>query len=366
MRRQRAPMVLLALLLALTFAACATNISVDPVATDEMLYELDALRTERDELADELERVQAELETVREAKESAARETEEVPVVTEECDGYDECGGEEYDDPIVEHTPPVETAPPADTNPPAMPQTPAAQITTPAATTVPPAPQTGTVAGTGFFAGVNVTVTNQTTVATSAAFLGRDFTRYYFLCANGNRLGSITGDAYWQMVERDSSLAAQGGPERFASEFNRHRGIGGGTGAGGDISGEQATATATANQENERQELIRLINAEREIVGSAQLAICPYLTEFAQIRANEGGSAGGAPHTRPDGTRVGNELWASGRTAQGVFNQWMNSEGHRAAMLGTGTWDHIRTFGVAFGSTGAVIILDTIAEFPPA
>jgi len=110
--------------------------------------------------------------------------------------------------------------------------------------------------------------------------------------------------------------------------------------------------------EDERQKLIDLINAERERIGKPALTIDPELMEFAQIRTAEGIYAGGAAHTRPDGTRVRNELGSTGGNAERAFRGWMNSQGHHDAMPGVGAWRNHRQEYIGVGiDSGNVIMI---------
>ena len=113
--------------------------------------------------------------------------------------------------------------------------------------------------------------------------------------------------------------------------------------------------------EDERQKLVDLINTEREKVGKPALTIDPELMEFAQTRASEGIYAGGTAHTRPDGTRVPNELGSTGGNADRAFNGWMKSQGHHDAMLGLGAWDKHRQEHIGVGiDSGNVIMIFSI------
>jgi len=94
------------------------------------------------------------------------------------------------------------------------------------------------------------------------------------------------------------------------------------------------------------------------------LTVSQELMDFAQIRANEGGRAGGGPHTRPNGDRVGNELATSWVTAQDAFNAWMRSPAHMNAMLGLNGWEQNTRFGVGVGPRGISMIFDRIVIEP--
>jgi uncharacterized protein YkwD len=115
--------------------------------------------------------------------------------------------------------------------------------------------------------------------------------------------------------------------------------------------------------EDERQTLIDLINAERERIGKPALTIDPELMEFAQTRATEGIYAGGTAHTRPDGTRVANELGSTGGNADRAFRGWMNSQGHHDAMLGVGAWDKHKQEHIGVGiDNGNVIMIFSLKK----
>lgn len=92
------------------------------------------------------------------------------------------------------------------------------------------------------------------------------------------------------------------------------------------------------------EELVELVNAERTKVGVAPVTLDQQLCAAALIRAEEIQSVWG--HTRPDGSspftaldpsykyRYAGENIANGQTTpQEVMTDWMNSQGHREAIL---------------------------------
>lgn len=95
-------------------------------------------------------------------------------------------------------------------------------------------------------------------------------------------------------------------------------------------------------------EVIRLVNIEREKYGVAPLERDDTLMQAAQLRAEELSES--FSHTRPDGSScftvlkdMGISYWAGGeniaagqRTPQKVVDSWMNSPGHRANILSEG------------------------------
>jgi uncharacterized protein YkwD len=94
-----------------------------------------------------------------------------------------------------------------------------------------------------------------------------------------------------------------------------------------------------------KEEVIRLVNIEREDEGVPALTEMDTLAEMADIRAEE--SAASFSHTRPDGTRcftlfteyslkyraAGENLAYGFKTPEAVVNAWMNSEGHKKNIL---------------------------------
>jgi len=325
-----------ALTLILSLAACATSAPVEPVIPEEELQaeanRLAELEVEREATLAELERLQAEAAE----REDAERLAEEEALAALEDEETEEAVAEE------EMTTAVATAsqntapanPPAANNPPATPAVPTAAA---------PAASGNALSGL-------VTITDNTTPAVDIR--GRQNVAsgpWFFFSADGRELGSMPFASFGEIRNRigvnngvmlmpphsrGSSTSGGAWNDFFVYEFNRLRGIG----------ADEAAATAGPARmspewiEQERQELIRLINAERQRVGSNTLTVDWELMDFAQIRADEGGRAGGSPHTRPNGDSVRNENWSAGNEAQLVFNGWMNSPGHRDLMLGQGPW----------------------------
>ena len=233
-----------------------------------------------------------------------------------------------------------------------------------------------TATSTNALAGVSITILDTTTPATSH---GRRGNNSYFIAADGRTLGVMSGDDARIVRERVAVTDANGNwlppgnwptltglewSHWFAAEFNRLRGLGDNSNAIVSVREETAVTQPALTQEQERQELIRLINAKRQARGMHRLVVCDDLMAFAQIRAQEGGRAGGRPHTRPNGDFVYNELWSGARTARRAFDGWMNSPPHRGPMLGDGRWNRIETFGVGVADGGAIIILGEIRIRP--
>jgi uncharacterized protein YkwD len=113
----------------------------------------------------------------------------------------------------------------------------------------------------------------------------------------------------------------------------------------------QPPATLTAGELKAHADtLYELVNREREQVGLAPLERDSLLDEAAMIRAAEVKAvhnAGGAGHTRPDGTsfqtlldemgvngkRCGENITCGKPAPQDAMSAWMQSEGHRGNIL---------------------------------
>jgi uncharacterized protein YkwD len=94
-------------------------------------------------------------------------------------------------------------------------------------------------------------------------------------------------------------------------------------------------------------EVLDLVNQERQAAGLAPLTRAPELDQSAQRFAQYMGTAHFFDHTGPDGSRLHARIAAAGyrgytwaeniaagqRTPQAVVQDWMNSPGHRANIL---------------------------------
>jgi len=305
----------MALILVTSFTACNTSAAPEDVEALAVTQEdFDALQAERDALAAELERIKEEI---------AAREAEDA--VAEDTGDEYELGEvetqESAEESIDANTTPVmqETPQPQARQQPAQQQT---QLPEPQAQ--PQQATAGTATnGTGVFAGVHVTVNDTTTVATTSGMPGIGAVVFNFLSADGRVLGSISSDDYMRIMERNG--INDGGEVWFADQFNRFRGL-------TQSAGEAFVEANADRQEQFRRELIRLVNVERERAGLAPYTTNQDLMRFSQIRAQE--LATQFSHTRPNGLNAGYEVIHAGSTSpEGAMRAWMNSSGHRAAIL---------------------------------
>lgn len=105
--------------------------------------------------------------------------------------------------------------------------------------------------------------------------------------------------------------------------------------------------------------ILQLVNYERNVAGLGSLRLDGTLCEMAAVRAPE--LAEKWSHERPDGTKVtavaedfgfsyrklGENLAKGYNTSEKAVNAWMNSEGHRANIMGS----YSRT-GIAIANVG--------------
>ncbi len=196
------------------------------------------------------------------------------------------------------------------------------------------------------FDGYRLTVLDKTVPATDMRGRINDRTVMCFVSADNRELGVLLYSDYRAIIDKHktliryadgSSLAVPpGGYEDwhdwFADEFNRLH-------SRATVSREEAVA-AHINEtiEEYRQEVIKLVNEEREKAGLPALYADEKAMEYAQVRAQE--ILVSFSHTRPNGLKkpfeeIGavNENISIGQTSEGVMKAWMESPGHRANIL---------------------------------
>jgi hypothetical protein len=210
--------------------------------------------------------------------------------------------------------------------------------------TVVPAPDA--IVGTKVFDGYNVTILDKATPAVDLRGRTDDRTVMCFVSADDREIGVISYSDHWAIIEKYKTVVElpAGGtltnpPDGytnwnvwFADEFNKLRGIGAGS---REAAIEAHTATTI---EEYRQEIVRLVNIEREKAGLPSLAVDDKAMEYAQVRAQE--IVVSFSHTRPNGLEkpydeIGamTENIAGGGTPEAVMNAWIESPGHRGNIL---------------------------------
>ena len=209
-------------------------------------------------------------------------------------------------------------------------------------------------------AGVDISITDTSTPATMFGFKGNTAS---FTSADGRTLGTMSATDMNAVIRKvaNGSLPPGNWPQLtgmewsmwFADEFNRLRGLG--DGARESILGpERFTAEWI---EIEIQELIRLVNQEREKAGMHRLEVCDDLMDFAMVRARELGETG-LTHVRPNVIRVTNEVATRGNAAERAFERWMDSPPHKRAILGEGGFRVWNRMGVAVYRHGSIIVFE--------
>lgn len=203
---------------------------------------------------------------------------------------------------------------------------------------------------TKIFEGYNVTVLDRTTPVVSVRGRTNDRNVMCFVSAAHQEVGVISYSDYNAIIQKYRKVVnlpgggTYGAPPVdgkswevwFADEFNKYRGLGFG-------SREEAVETnRTEVMENYRQELVRLMNEEREKAGVTPLYIDNDAMIYAQTRAQEITSS--YSHTRPNGASWSDEWYekfgtgineniATHNTPENVMKAWMKSPGHRGNIL---------------------------------
>lgn len=246
-------------------------------------------------------------------------------------------------------------AAPAANNQAAKPQAekPAANNTQAAAKPQAPAPQK-TSTGKGPLAKYTVWVKDKTTPAVDVrGRIHEGEAAYVFLSESGEVLGTVPDSNIPLILQQEGLTQAEDDEQKswFVENFNIYRGLDGGSYEGGSGSaGGGSTSSNEIDIEEFRQEVIRLTNKEREKAGLEPLVEDSTAMEYAQIRAEE--LAVSYSHTRPNNqsSSVGGlyfiENGAKGSaTPEAVVNSWMNSDVHKATLLGDYS-DYGNRFGV--------------------
>ena len=197
------------------------------------------------------------------------------------------------------------------------------------------------------FEGYKITILDKTTPAVTMRGRTTDRTVMCFVSASGQEVGTISHSDYNAIAQKNMKVVnlpgggTWGAPPVegksweawFADEFNLYRGL------GGESRKEAVAANTAETVEAFRQEVIRLVNVERENAGLSALSTDDKAMEYAQNRAQE--LLTSYSHTRPDGKKkpydelgAVNENIARGQyTPAEVVEDWMNSPGHRANIL---------------------------------
>lgn len=209
-------------------------------------------------------------------------------------------------------------------------------------TSTPPATQASS--GKGPLAKYTVNVTDPDTPAThvvGTTINGKD--AYYFYSSSDKIVGNIPMDYIAQIIRENGLSYAELDEQKawFVENFNIYRGLDGGEyeSSSGSSGSTSSSSSNDVDIEAFCEEVIRLTNEEREDAGLEPVVVDDTAMEYAQIRAEE--LSVKFSHTRPNNESkiVGGlsfmENAARGQTSpEAVVNSWMNSDGHRATLLG--------------------------------
>ena len=196
-------------------------------------------------------------------------------------------------------------------------------------------------------ANYSVTVNDKSTPAVRSGGTDWPITTYYFIAADGTKLGSVTGKAYTDIMEKyrvksstsSEWLAPGSGGDWvmwFADVFNEYRGVSSGnsgnTGASQSNSSTGNSAAQNADTNAYAEDVIRLINKERESKGLHALDIDSSLMTHSEVRAQELSIQ--YSHARPNGTKETSECIVMRRNSPSAAVQaWLDSPPHRDAIL---------------------------------
>lgn len=320
----------------------AENSSSSSVTTEE----LQVLQDENEKLKQELAELKGEAPSEEQDTEAEGEEPKE--------EAKTESGT--ASEPAAKPTAPAEKpAAPAANNQAAKPQAekPAANNTQAAAKPQAPAPQK-TSTGKGPLAKYTVRVKDKTTPAVNVqGELYEGELAYVFYSDSDKVLGTVPDSAVGVILRQEGLTQAEDDEQKswFVENFNIYRGLDGGSYEGGSGStGSGSSSSSKVDIEEFRQEVIRLTNKERKKAGLEPLVEDSTAMEYAQIRAEE--LAISYSHTRPNGEDNSSnglnfiENGARGSaTPEAVVNSWMNSDVHKATLLGDYS-DYGNRFGV--------------------
>lgn len=186
---------------------------------------------------------------------------------------------------------------------------------------------------------MNVTDSNTPAVKVTGTTLNGK-SAYYFYSADGKLLGDIPTQYLGTIINENGLSYAEADEQKawFVENFNIYRGLDSGSSSGSSSSGSSSSTSSEVDIEEYRDEVFRLVNEAREKEGVDPVVSDPTAMEYAQIRAEEISEK--FSHTSPDGTVMqyshytfAENIAKGGKTPEDAVNGWLNSPGHRAAMM---------------------------------
>ena len=346
---KRMLVAVLAMAMALSMTACSQEPGDEPSSSEP--------ESSVSEQASEPEPSDPEVEEEPGSDAEAEAETETSEPAAEEPSSGADTGSSAASQPATDTTTSQPAANQSGSQAGASGQAPAAQTQQPAAnsqsqapasqnqsqsTSTPPATQASS--GKGPLAKYTVNVTDPDTPAThvvGTTINGKD--AYYFYSSSDKIVGNIPMDYIAQIIRENGLSYAELDEQKawFVENFNIYRGLDGGEyeSSSGSSGSTSSSSSNDVDIEAFCEEVIRLTNEEREDAGLEPVVADDTAMEYAQIRAEE--LSVKFSHTRPNNESkiVGGlsfmENAARGQTSpEAVVNSWMNSDGHRATLLG--------------------------------
>ena len=178
--------------------------------------------------------------------------------------------------------------------------------------------------------------------------------------SSGKLLGNIPIE-YLTTIIRENGLSYAEADEQkawFVENFNIYWGLDSGSSSGSSSNGSSSSSNQF-DAEEFCKEVIRLTNLEREKAGQEPLSEDSTTMEYAQIRAEE--IADSYSHIRPnnkpssmDGLEFIENIAYGQKSPEEVVNDWMNSDGHRATLMGDYS-DYGNRMGVGCYKSGGTI-----------
>lgn len=314
--KNRAFAGMLALLMLLSMTGCAGTISGEESSGSTVTQEeYDALKEQNEQLQAELDELKGE--TDGEAEDSTESDTSGEG---EDASGSSASGSTPADN--------ASSSAPAQTSSAAP-----VQQTAPA--------QTSTASGKGPLAKYTVNIYDSATPAVKVTGkLYNGIAAYVFTSADGTVVGTIPDSELSQILWDNNLTQAEDDEQKawFVENFNIYRGLDGGSSSGSSSSGSSSSTSSEVDIEEYRDEVFRLVNEAREKEGVDPVVSDPTAMEYAQIRAEEISEK--FSHTSPDGTVMqyshytfAENIAKGGKTPEDAVNGWLNSPGHRAAMM---------------------------------
>lgn len=314
--KNRAFAGVLALLMLLSMTGCAGTISGEESSGSTVTQE------EYDALKEQNEQLQAELDELKGETDGEAEDDTEPDASGE---GEDASGSSASGSTPADN---ASSSVPAQTSSAAP-----VQQTAPA--------QTSTASGKGPLAKYTVNVYDSATPAVKVTGkLYNGIAAYVFTSADGTVVGTIPDSELGTIIWENGLSYAEADEQKawFVENFNIYRGLDGGSSSGSSSSGSSSSTSSEVDIEEYRDEVFRLVNEAREKEGVDPVVSDPTAMEYAQIRAEEISEK--FSHTSPDGTVMqyshytfAENIAKGGKTPEDAVNGWLNSPGHRAAMM---------------------------------